>query len=278
MAADKTGDWQVRILQCAQEAARSAAEVLLRHYGDVSIHEKSSTQNVVTQADLESERVISEIINRAFPDHTLLREETEFFGDLHAEHLWVVDPLDATNNYAHGIPHFCVSIAYVKNGTPYVGVVYDPNRDEMFWAIRGGGAWRNDQPIRVAEPTGLNRSIISTGFYYDRGPMMEQTLDAIRALFRANIRGLRRMGAAALDMSWVACGRFAGFFEYQLAPWDYAAGWLIVEEAGGICLDRTGNALTLDSQSVITACPAICDEFSTLVRWPQTEPRPRDVL
>jgi myo-inositol-1(or 4)-monophosphatase len=258
------------VLKVAKDAVRAAADVLLTHYGQVMIHEKESTQNVMTQADLASEQRITQLILDAYPHHALLREETAFEGDLMADCLWVVDPLDGTNNYAHGIPHFCVSIAYVERGEPQVGVVYDPMRDEMFWARRGQGAWLNDRPIRVSQPDGLARSIISTGFFYDRGPMMERTLDSIRTLFRRNIRGLRRMGGAALDMSWTACGRYEGHFEYQLAPWDYAAGWLLVEEAGGICLDRSGKPLQLDSRSVITSCPAICEELVRLVAWPLT--------
>ncbi len=257
-----------RILGVAKCAARDAAEVLLRYYGHATVHEKESTQNIVTQADLESERCITQIIQEAFPHHAMLREETEFRGDMLSDHLWVVDPLDATNNYAHGIPHFCVSIAYVRRGQPQVGVVYDPLRDEMFWSLRGQGAYCNDRRIAVSRPDDLSHTIISTGFYYDRGVIMERTLQAIQTLFHHNIRGLRRMGAAALDMSWVACGRFGGFFEYKLAPWDYAAGWLIVDEAGGRCLDRAGQPLTLPSGSMIAACPAILQEFVDLVAWP----------
>jgi myo-inositol-1(or 4)-monophosphatase len=261
-------DAKAEVLKVAERAARAGSDVLLAYFGHVAVHEKESTQNVVSQADWASEQRITQSILESFPQHGLLREETAFEGNLLAEQLWVIDPLDATNNYIHGIPHFCVSIAYVERGRPQVGVVYDPMRDEMFRAVRGEGAWLNDRPIRVAEPDSLARSIIATGFYYDRGEMMERTLDAIRALFRRNIRGMRRMGGAALDLSWTACGRFAGYFEYQLAPWDYAAGWLLVEEAGGICLDRTGAPLELDSRSVIAASPAIREEFVKLVAWP----------
>ncbi len=129
----------------ADEAARAGARVLLDYFGRATVHEKS-TQNLVTQADLESERVIAEIIHARFPGHTLMQEETEFRGDLGAADLWVVDPLDATNNYAHGIPHFCVSVAYVRRGELQVGMVYDPLRDEMFSAMRGSGARTERQP------------------------------------------------------------------------------------------------------------------------------------
>jgi myo-inositol-1(or 4)-monophosphatase len=261
-------EFHYKVLNVAQQSARAAGEVLLQHFGLVTVHEKESTQNIVTAADVASEQRITQLILDAFPQHSLLREETVFEGDLMADQLWVVDPLDATNNYAHGIPHFCVSIAFVQRGSPQVGVVYDPMRDEMFWAVRGEGAWLNGRSIRVAQPADLSRSIIATGFYYDRGPMMERTLDSIRVLFRRNIRGLRRMGGAALDLSWTACGRFQGYFEYQLAPWDYAAGWLLVEEAGGNCWDRAGRPMRLEARSVMAACPAIGEEFVRLVAWP----------
>ena len=255
------------ILEVAQNAARQAGALLLEKLGHADIHEKQSTQNLVTEADLASEQLISDLVLDRFPDHVMMKEETEFDGEIGAAHLWVVDPLDATNNYAHGIPHFCVSIAYAQAGVVQVGVVYDPSRDEMFCGVRGSGATLNGEQIAVSQPTGLNRSIIATGFYYDRGLTMERTLESIATLFRINIRGLRRMGAAALDLCWIACGRFEGYFEYQLAPWDYAAGALIVAEAGGACFDRAGQPLTLESRSVVAGSSAIIQDLVDHVKW-----------
>lgn len=255
------------IAELASTAAREAGDLLMSHFGAADIHEKSSTQNLVTEADLASESLLRERILAAFPAHTILGEESEFTGELTADHLWVVDPLDGTNNFAHGIPHFCVSVAYFRRGQPQIGVVHDPVRSEEFRAIHGQGATLNQQTIHVSRPDSLSRSVIATGFYYDRGVLMETTLKSIERLFHHNIRGMRRMGAAALDLSWIACGRFQGFFEYQLAPWDYAAGALLVEEAGGIVRDRAGNSWQLDSQSVIAACAVIADELTELVRF-----------
>jgi myo-inositol-1(or 4)-monophosphatase len=263
-------DLQV-ILQVADRAAREASAGLLRSFGSANIREKS-TQNLVTEADLESERVIAAAVARDFPGHTMMQEETEFTGSILADDLWIVDPIDGTNNYAHGIPQFCISIAYARRGVVQAGVVYDPIRDEMFAATLGGGATLNGHSIRVSTPDGLQRSIIATGFYYDRGVLITQTLDTIRRLFDANVRGVRRMGAAALDLVWVACGRFQGYFEYHLSPWDYAAGALIVTEAGGCCHDRYGEAIDLHSQSMIAACASIDAEFLRIVR--QSPPGP----
>jgi myo-inositol-1(or 4)-monophosphatase len=257
------------ILSFASQLAREASQILLKYFGDVTIHEKS-TQNLVTQADFESESYIREAIRQQFPSHVMLGEEGDQSADLQAEHLWVVDPLDGTNNYAHGIPQFCVSIAYAQRGVVEVGVVYDPVRNELFTAVRGAGAWRNGEPIRVSPTTDLNRGIFATGFFYERGESMERTLDSIRTLFRRNIRGIRRFGAAALDLSWVACGRFQGFFEYKLAPWDFAAGGLIVAEAGGVISNRAGEPLRLTDDSAIVACPGVNEALMETVRWPLT--------
>jgi myo-inositol-1(or 4)-monophosphatase len=247
-------------------AAEQTGALLLQYFGRAAIQEKS-TQNLVTEADFAAERLISQRILDRFPGHAILREESAMVGGMQDEDLWIVDPLDGTNNYAHQIPHFCVSIAYAHRGDLKVGVVYDPVRPELFVAQRGCGASLNGKPIHVADTTELYRSIIATGFYYDRGESIDRTLDALKKLFQQNIRGMRRMGAAALDLAWVACGRMQGFFEYRLAPWDLAAGALLVEEAGGRCLDRTGQPLDLMSGSVIAACPGVMPALCEAVRW-----------
>jgi myo-inositol-1(or 4)-monophosphatase len=254
-------------LQLAQEAARAAGRRLLELRGQAVVSHKDTTQNLVTQADVESEEIITHLISTRFPGHRFLLEEGASTGGAEAEHLWIVDPLDATNNYAHGIPHFSVSIAYAEAGVVQVGAVFDPVRDEMFTAVRGRGAVLNGQPLRVSSHARLQECIVATGFFYDRGRMMEKTLASIGRLFSLNIRGIRRMGSAALDLSWVASGRFDGFFEYKLAPWDYAAGSLIVEEAGGRCADRSGQPFALASGSVIAANALVFDSIVEAVRW-----------
>ncbi len=254
-------------LRIATEAARAAGKRLVELLGKAAIEQKGSTQNLVTQADLEAEEIITSLIARAFPDHKFLREEGESTGAADDDHLWVIDPLDATNNYAHGIPHFAVSIAYAEKGVAMAGAILDPMRDELFTATRGGGAFLNGAPIHVSDHAELSDCIIGTGFYYDRGALMERTLRGIHDLFKRNIRGIRRFGSAAVDLCWVACGRFDGFFEYRLSPWDYAAGGLIIEEAGGKCYDRGGFPLKLDSGSVIVANAKVAGELAEVVRW-----------
>lgn len=256
------------LLTTAKEAARAAGARLLELLGKATVRHKEVAHNLVTQADLEAEQLITERIARRYPEHTFLLEEGKSTGVPNDPHLWVIDPLDATNNYAHGIPHFCVSIAYAERGAVQAGVVFDPPRDELFHAIRGGGAFLNEVPIRVSPAVRFEECIIGTGFYYDRGAMMRRTLDSIHALFTRNIRGIRRMGSAAIDLSWVACGRFDAFFEYKLEPWDYAAGQLLIEEAGGVCTDRVGRPLEIGSGNVIAGNSRVHPLVLEVVKWP----------
>lgn len=254
------------VLDVAIAAAKKAGQILLKYYGNAGIHQKAS-HDLVTEADLESEKAIRELILTAFPDHSILGEEGGVIGGIDMDSMWIVDPLDGTNNYAHGIPQFSVSIAFAHRGSPLVGVILDPMRNELFTAVVGQGAKLNGSPISVSSSTDLTESMIATGFYYDRGEMMEKTLHAIRRLFNANIRGIRRLGSAALDISWVACGRLEGFFEYQLSPWDYAAGELIAREAGGECFDRLGQTHTLQSGNMVVTNGKISKAMLDCVHW-----------
>lgn len=256
------------ILELAKTASLAAAEVLLRYLGAARVsHKEGQTQNLVTQADVEAEAAILAVIRATFPAHDVLLEEGQSTGSATSEHLWIVDPLDGTTNYAHGIPQFCSALAYATRGQVQVGVVYDPMRNELFHATRGGGAYLNGTRIHVSQRSALTEAIVATGFYYDRGAMMQRTLAAIQGLFEQNILGIRRFGGAAIDQCWVACGRFDGFFEYQLSPWDYAAGALIVEEAGGRTSDRSGNPLQIDSGHVLVSNHHLFDGIFQVVRW-----------
>src|SRR5690606_5223379 len=165
----------------------------------------------------------------------------------------IVDPLDGTNNFAHRIPHFAVSIAYYHNGSPVCGVVYNPLRDDWFTAVRGEGAWYNGQPARVSDERRLDQALVGVGFYYDRGAMMEATLAAIRDLFRCQIHGIRRFGTASLDLCQVGMGMFGAYFEFQLSPWDFAAGRLFVEQAGGRVTTCLGDALPLQKTTLLAS-------------------------
>ncbi|MDG5816918.1 inositol monophosphatase family protein [Chitinispirillales bacterium ANBcel5] len=234
----------LRELQSAKEAAKQAGSLIKSMKGSAGVSEKAMN-NLVTEADLSSEKLIGEMLLDRFPDSILYGEEDEKRGAIDSDSLWLIDPLDGTNNYAHGIPVYCVSIAYAQKGDVKCAVVYDPEREELFSAVKGGGAFLNDKRIGVSKRSTLQESIITAGFYYERGELMERTLEAIGKLFRLDVRGFRRTGSAAIDLCWVSCGRFDGYFEYMLSPWDFAAGSLIVSEAGGIIQDRNANPFSL---------------------------------
>jgi myo-inositol-1(or 4)-monophosphatase len=253
-------------LTVAIRAARAAGEIIMQSRADIRVEEKER-EGLVTELDLESQAKIIQIIHEVFPDHAILGEEGDNQAAADAPHLWVIDPLDGTNNFVHSIPQYAVSIAYVEAGRILAGVVLDPVRDELFSAVQGQGAFLNGKPIRVSERASLTEVMVATGFYYERDEMMERTLDAIRALFRQQIHGIRRFGSAALDLCWIACGRFDAFFEYRLSPWDFAAGALIVSEAGGRLEDREGRPLDLTSSSMVTANPDLFESFAEVVRW-----------
>lgn len=243
-------------LKLANIAAREGADITSRYFQDLStadVQNKSSDDEydgIVTRADVESERAIVSRIRNQFPNHAILGEE-EHAGPVDAEHLWIIDPLDGTNNFAHQIPHFAVSVAYYRSGQPHCGVVLNPSTNDCFITQRDRGAWWNDQPVQVNQHAALDATMIGVGFYYDRGAMMRATLKAIDALFEKKIHGIRRMGTAALDIVQVGLGRFGGFFEYQLSPWDFAAARLFLEEAGGTITTCQGEPLPLKKTSVL---------------------------
>ena len=254
------------IISCAVRAAHAASKIMMAKYGVGRAYEKTKN-NLVTEADIECEEAIVSVIGKKYPSHSVLAEERHENTDVLSKNLWIIDPLDGTNNYAHTIPHFCVSIAYAEKGEVLAGIILDPMRKELFTAIKGGGAFLNGTRISVSRTARISQAIITTGFYYDRGRLMEKTLAAIRSLFKADIRGIRRLGSASLDLCWVACGRFDGYFEYRLSPWDFAAGMLIIREAGGRCSDREGKQLALTSRSAMVSNGKIHREFLRIVKW-----------
>ena len=256
----------LNLIETAQAAAAQAGQILLDYFrSGVTMRTKSASVDLVSDADLNAERAIAKLIRSRFPGHGILGEE-ENADDLTSEYLWIVDPLDGTTNFAHGIPHFAVSIACYRNGEAVAGVVHNPVRDDWYVAERGKGATHNDRPIRVSECTQLSDSLIGTGFYYDRGAMMEATLGAVHRLFLQQIHGIRRNGTASLDLAMVAAGQFAAYFEYQLSPWDFAAGRLLVEEAGGMITTCKGSALPLEKCSVLASNTLLHDVMLEQVR------------
>jgi myo-inositol-1(or 4)-monophosphatase len=251
-------------LDLARSAARAGAAAIERAVeAGVTMRTKADA-DLVSEADTASERAIVEVIRGTHPDHAVLGEELHS-ADVTAEHLWIVDPLDGTTNFAHGLDHFAVSIAYYRAGTAECGVVHVPQREEWFTAVRGGGAFHDGERMSVAPEERLADVLVGVGFYYDRGAMMEATLGAVGELFRAGIHGVRRFGTASLDLCQVALGRYGAFFEYELAPWDFAAGRLIVEEAGGRVTTCTGDALPIARSTVLASNGRLHDAMLGIV-------------
>lgn len=239
------------MINIAVRAARSAGNILLRyfeHTDTLTVTEKSKNE-FVSEVDKAAEQAIIEVLQKSYPDHSILGEETgSHKGN---EYQWVIDPLDGTTNYLHGQPQFSISIALKYQGQLKHGVIYDPLREEMFSATRGSGAFLNDRRIRVTKRKGLGGALIGTGFpYRDHSHM-----DAYMGMFRDMITdtaGIRRPGSAALDLAYVAAGRLDGFWELGLAEWDLAAGVLLVQEAGGTVTDISGGERYLESGNVIS--------------------------
>lgn len=221
------------MLNFAIETAREAGGLLLEKFGKKLNVSMKGDINLVTEADLASEKLIIERIKSYHPQHSILAEESGeavIIGGAN-KWKWIIDPLDGTTNFAHGYPCFCVTLALEHDGEIVIGVTYDPTRNELFAAEKGQGASLNNKPIRVSAARDLSESLIVTGFPYD----FKQREDFARHLtdFLLQSRGVRRDGSAAIDMAYVACGRFDGFWEEGLNPWDVAAGVLLIEEAGG---------------------------------------------
>ncbi|MFC1621312.1 inositol monophosphatase family protein [Candidatus Omnitrophota bacterium] len=237
----------------AIKAAKKAGKIHKKYFGRKGgVKTKTSSFDLVTRADTEGEKAVVSLIKKYFPQHNFLAEEEKYAGT-DSEYTWIIDPLDGTNNFACGLPIFCVSIALVKGNETILGVIYDVMRDELFYAEKGKGAFLNRKQIKVNAADSFEKALLITGFYYDRAESMIETLGNIKEFFFKRILGLRRFGAAALDLCNVACGRAAGFWEFELSPWDFAAGKLIVEEAGGKVTGRYGEAIDTRKKSYIVA-------------------------
>ncbi|MFK7767763.1 MAG: inositol monophosphatase [Mariniblastus sp.] len=253
-------------------AARVGETILKKYFADLAsagIENKTTDQQyqgIVTQADVESEQAIIATIRAAFPDHQFMAEEEHADGSAeNEEHVWIIDPLDGTNNFAHGIPHFAVSIAYYRNGVAQMGVILNPSTGDLFTAEQGGGAWWNGNQVHVNQHRSLSETMIAVGFYYDRGAMMKATLNAIEACFQQNVHGVRRFGTAALDLVQVGLGRFGGYFEYTLSPWDFAAARLFLEEAGGKLTTCTGEPVPMKKTSILASNSVLHDQLLEIV-------------
>lgn len=248
-----------------ESLARQAGEILRAGAGLIHQIDYKSDINPVTEVDRRSEDFLLDEIRRKYPHHRILAEESGAqSGD--ACCIWFVDPLDGTVNYAHGVPIFAVSIAFQQDGETVLGVVYDPMQDECFTAQRGLGAWLNGAPIQVSQIENLIESLMVTGFPYDVRTNPDNNLNHYNRLALLT-QGVRRLGSAAMDLCYVACGRFDGFWELRLSPWDVAAGALIAEEAGATVTDLHGGPdIMSDPQSIVAANPRLHPSLLALLQ------------
>lgn len=260
MTATLTTAGRERILAQALPMARAAGEILMGHLGRLAegdIGSKDVERDLITKADYESERLLVERLRAAFPEHAIeAEEETNDPSRGAGELRWFIDPLDGTINFVHRLPCFAVSMGLWSADGPEVAIVHAPRLSETFTATKGGGAHLNGEPIRVSGTERLAEAILATGFPYRRGELEHSNLENFGRFFY-DVRGLRRMGSAAIDLAYTAAGRYDGFWELHLAPHDVAAGGLIVREAGGIVTDADGGGDWLRGGSLVAAGPGL---------------------
>jgi len=265
----KGGDRLLGWLDLAKRAARKAGVIQAEYLGNLDGYKLKAVANLVTEVDLMCEREVINLLRSEEPSHHILSEEQG--GDsLQSEYIWVIDPLDGTTNYAHGYHKFCISIALVSKGKPLLGVVYDEMANEMFYSIRGQGAFLNGKRVKVSEVAKIDDALLVTGFSYDRGQRMCDNLVIFEKML-PHPHAIRVDGAAALDLCYVASGRFDGFWEKRLNPWDIAAGSLFVEEAGGKVTDFTGSAIPLDRKELWASNGKIHDQFLAILKEEKNE-------
>lgn len=250
--------------EVAIAAARAGAEVIGRAFGRTVVPEMKGAVNPVTEIDRAAERAVLTVIESARPEDAILSEERGGRTDPVGRR-WIVDPLDGTVNFVHGIPQVSVSVGLWDGATPLAAAVIDVTREEVFSAARGEGASLGEHPIQVSSRTSLAECVIATGFPYDRN-VHALAYTAVMGQVMSQARDVRRLGSAALDLAWVACGRVDGFWEYGLYPWDVAAGLLLVHEAGGLSADLVTQPATVISTDFILAAPGIAEQLIDLIR------------
>jgi len=241
------------MLNTAVKAARKAGSIITRASFDLdklTVRAKRQ-KDYVSEVDDAAEDAILSVLREAYPDHGVLAEESGA-SDRKIDYTWVVDPLDGTTNFLHGNPQYCVSIGLLVKGVPSQAVVFDPNRNELFTASKGVGAYLNDRRIRVSRTDKLEQALVGTGFPFREVGNLDEYMRMLRNIM-LNTSGVRRPGAAALDLAWVACGRIDAFWEIGLSPWDMAAGALLVREAGGLVGDLEGAEKYLESGRIVAS-------------------------
>ena len=247
-------------LDFAKKTAILAGKILLNHFGNLSsVESKTTGIDLVTIADMESEKFIVDQINSNYPNHEIFTEESASNNKI-SNYRWVIDPLDGTTNFVHELPIFAVSIGLQKNDETIMGVVYNPAADKCFWAIKNNGAFLNKKQINTTSTSTLSKSLLVTGFPYIHDKLWERNFLLFKELY-GKTQGVRRLGAAALDLCFVAMGRFEGFWELELKPWDVCAGALIAEEAGGKVTDWDGSPMPFSGKRILATNNHIHNEM-----------------
>ncbi len=244
------------LIKNAGSIARSAGELILTLSSQERQISYKSARDMVTEVDQASENYIVSEINRLYPEHEILAEEGGGSTSSRSPYKWIIDPLDGTTNFVHGFPVFAVSIGILFEDELFAAAVYDPNRQELFTAGKGQGAFLNKEPISVSKTQELGKSLLATGFSYFNDDYFKLNMDLWASIY-GKTQGLRRAGAAAIDLAWLACGRLDGFWEFSLKPWDIAAGALLVKEAGGLVSGPLGQDLDLNSGNIVAGNPRI---------------------
>ena len=252
------------MLNIAVKAARRAGNLIHRAADNLDhlTVTKKSHADYVSEVDRAAERIIIEALREAYPSHAILAEESGAQGE--SEYLWIIDPLDGTTNFLHGFPQYAVSIALQHNGILTQAVIYDPTKNDLFTATRGRGAFLNDKRLRVSKRKDMIESLIGTGFPYTKFEHMDAYIEILKDLMQKS-SGLRRPGSAALDLAWTAAGRYDGFFETGLKPWDIAAGCLLITEAGGLVSDLQGSDTYLKTGHICAGNPNIQPQLLQII-------------
>jgi myo-inositol-1(or 4)-monophosphatase len=253
------------MLNTAVKAARRAGKVIMRHANQLDrlTVESKGRNDFVSQVDREAEAEIINVIRHAYPDHAILAEETGRQGK--GEFLWIIDPLDGTTNYLHGYPQYAVSIGLNYQDRPFQAVVFDPLKNDLYTASRGGGAQLNDRRLRVSGVAHMESALLATGFPFKSMDHLDVWIDTFRTLL-PQVSGVRRAGSAALDLAHVAAGKLDGFWEFGLSPWDLAAGCLLIEEAGGRVSDFCGGQTQIETGHIVAGTPRIYEEMLKLIQ------------